>query len=525
MPDAALTPVSVPDASRPGDPAPLPFEPLLAINAGQLADDSQSAQCHGKRIGILIVTYNAVTTLTTVLKRITPNVWANVEEIAVFDDASQDSTYELAMGIKALRQLPKLAVLKHERNLGYGGNQKAGYRYFMEKGFDIVVLLHGDGQYAPEILAQIYQPLVAGQADAVFGSRMMKTYGGPLKGGMPLYKYAGNRILSVFENAALGLNLTEFHSGYRAYSLAALRRIDFSRMTDDFHFDTEIIIKLHHQGFRISEVPIPTYYGTEICYVNGIKYARDVFRAVRRYRRTCRSVARYPEFAEYFVHYPIKQSRYSSHDCVLRMAGSNQTVLDLGCGGGSFAAELAKGGNRVTGVDLPPQPAHPDAFEQYFSADLDQGLAPLTAALGGKRFDRVLLMDVLEHLPSDRRVLQECRALLEPGGQLIVSLPNIANITTRLALLFGQFNYTERGLLDRTHVRFFTRKTARRFLEQNGYAILEERMTVMPVELTLGLKPTGLAMKMISPVLAALTRVLPGLFGYQILLAARPANP
>lgn len=499
----------------------LPYEPFPAFQAGPLQDDSELAQCHGKRIGILIVTYNAVTTLTKVLKRITPNVWENVEEIAVFDDASQDDTYALAMGIKTLRRLPKLIVLKHEKNLGYGGNQKAGYRYFMEKGFDIVVLLHGDGQYAPEILAHLYQPIVAGKADAVFGSRMMKTYGGPLKGGMPLYKYLGNRILSVFENAALGLNLTEFHSGYRAYSLAALRKIDFSNMTDDFHFDTEIIIKLHHQGLHISEVPIPTYYGSEICYVNGMKYARDVFRAVRRYRRTCRAVARYPEFAEYFVHYPIKHSRYSSHDYVRRMVGNNREVLDIGCGGGDFAAELKKNGNRVTGVDLLPEALNRDAFAQYFSADLDRGIGSVIASLSGKRFERVLLLDILEHLRAPESILKDCRALLDRNSQLIVSVPNIANITVRLMLLFGQFNYTERGILDRTHVRFFTRKTARRLLEQNGYQIVEVRATVMPLELVLGLSPDSLPMKVITGVLAGVTKLLPGLFGYQTVLVAR----
>src|SRR5580704_18318399 len=103
------------------DVAALPFEPLPAFQAGPLQNEEELAKCDGKRIGILIVTYNAVTTLTKVLKRITPSVWANVEEIAVFDDASQDATYELAMGIKALRQLPKLIVLKHDQNLGYGG--------------------------------------------------------------------------------------------------------------------------------------------------------------------------------------------------------------------------------------------------------------------------------------------------------------------------------------------------------------------------------------------------------------------
>jgi 2-polyprenyl-3-methyl-5-hydroxy-6-metoxy-1,4-benzoquinol methylase len=502
--------------------APLPFDPLPVFQ-GPLQNEAESATCNGKRIGILIVTYNAVTTLTKVLKRITPDVWANVEEIAVFDDASQDSTYELAMGIKTLREIPKLTVLTHRENLGYGGNQKAGYRYFMDKGFDAVVLLHGDGQYAPEILSHLYRPIVMGKADAVFGSRMMKNYGGPLKGGMPLYKYVGNRILSVFENTALGLNLTEFHSGYRAYSLDALRKIDFTHMTDDFHFDTEIIIKLNHQDFTISEVPIPTYYGTEICYVNGMKYAKDVFRAVRRYKTTCRSVACHPEFREYFVHYPIKHSKDSSHDYARRLVGSNQEVLDIGCGEGILASEIKQNGNRVTGIDLLPVAEHQGDLEQYFSADLDQGIQPVIQALEGKRFDRVLLLDILEHLHRPETILVECHQVLGPSGQLIVSLPNVANITVRLMLLFGRFSYTERGLLDRTHLRFFTRKTARKLLEDNGYSVLRQEATVMPIELVLNMSPKNLFLRFSNRVLALFTRMFPGLLGYQTVLVARKA--
>ncbi|HEX6897602.1 MAG TPA: bifunctional glycosyltransferase/class I SAM-dependent methyltransferase [Bryobacteraceae bacterium] len=498
----------------------LPFEPAPAFRVSNLQDDTPFAANRGKRIGILIVTYNAVTTLTKVLKRITPNVWRNVEEIAVFDDASQDATYELAMGIKALRGISKLQVLSHPKNLGYGGNQKAGYRYFIEKGFDVVVLLHGDGQYAPEILSHLYHPLVTGEADAVFGSRMMKNYGGPLKGGMPLYKYAGNRILTAFENRALGMHLTEFHSGYRAYSLAALRQLDFSRMTDDFHFDTEIIIKLNHQGFHIKEVPIPTYYGDELCYVDGMKYARDVARAVRRYEQTCRSVNCYPEFQEYFVHYPIKHSRYSSHYYARLLTGANHDVLDIGCGEGFFAAELAKSGNRISGVDDRIVPAN-DVFEQYFSADLDHGIGPVVTQLNGKRFDRVLLLDVLEHLKSPEQILQQVHSTLKREGAAIVSLPNIANIVVRLMLLFGRFNYQQRGLLDKTHLRFFTRKTARRLLEENGYIIERERYTVIPIELVLGWSEKNIALRFLNRVLAAATWLMPGLFGYQIIFVAR----
>jgi 2-polyprenyl-3-methyl-5-hydroxy-6-metoxy-1,4-benzoquinol methylase len=503
----------------------LPFEPLPALRQGALPDDGPLAANCGSRIGILILTFNAVTTLTKVLKRITPNVWRNVEEIAVFDDASQDATYELAMGLKAFRQLEKLQVLSHSKNLGYGGNQKAGYRYFMEKGFDIVVLLHGDGQYAPEILSHLYHPIVADEADAVFGSRMMKSYGGPLQGGMPLYKYAGNRILTTFENHALRMNLTEFHSGYRAYNLHVLRNIDFSHMTNDFHFDTEIIIKLQHQGYRIKEVPIPTYYGDEICYVNGLRYARNVAQAVRRYKQTRRSVQCFPEFQEYFVHYPIKQSKSSSHDYARRMVGSNQDVLDIGAGEGFFAAELAGNGNRISGIDNRLVPAETARFEQYFTADLEDGIAPVVQQLGGKRFDRVLVLDVLEHLRHPEQILRQSHEVLKREGLLIASLPNIANIYVRLMLLFGRFDYAERGLLDKTHVRFFTRKTARRLLESNGYSILEEKQTVIPLELVFGWSPENLLMKALNRILAFATWMLPGLFGYQMMYVARSAQP
>lgn len=271
-------------------------------SAGELpgATEAATIATRGLRIGILVVAYNAVSTLVGVLNRIPQAVWEHIEEVAVFDDASHDSTYELAVGYKTLADQYKLQIFRNAENLGYGGNQKAGYAYFMEKGFDAVVLLHGDGQYAPEILHHLYAPIVEGRADAVLGSRMMRAYGSPLAGGMPLYKFVGNKILSAIENRYLGMNLTEFHSGYRAYSLHALRNIAMGAMTDDFHFDTEIIIKLHHQGYRIAEVPIPTYYGNEICHVNGMKYAWDVVRAVRRYRAALRGSQCSPEFAEYF---------------------------------------------------------------------------------------------------------------------------------------------------------------------------------------------------------------------------------
>jgi glycosyltransferase involved in cell wall biosynthesis len=173
--------------------------------------------------------------------------------------------------------------VRHEKNLGYGGNQKNGYRWAIEHDYDIVVLLHGDGQYAPEVIGELIDPLARSEADAVFGSRMMRR-GEARRGGMPLYKYVGNKILTAFQNSVAGLDLTEWHSGYRAYSVAALRELGFDGYSDGFNFDTEIILGLADRRLRITEVAIPTFYGDEVCCVNGLAYARDVVRDVLRHR-------------------------------------------------------------------------------------------------------------------------------------------------------------------------------------------------------------------------------------------------
>ncbi|MBV8550919.1 MAG: glycosyltransferase [Acidobacteriaceae bacterium] len=514
--------MNLPTATPPHETLPrltLPFEPLPQFRQSALEESPERADNCGKRIGIFIVAYNAITTLDRVLKRITPDVWRNVEQVVVFDDASSDATYELAVGIQAMTRLPKLRVLKNPRNLGYGGNQKAGYRYFIEQGFDIVVLLHGDGQYAPELLSHMYAPLVRGEADAVFGSRMMKDFGGPLKGGMPLYKYAGNRLLTVFENRALGLNLTEFHSGYRAYNVHALAQIRLDKLTNDFHFDTEIIIKLHHQNFRIKEVPIPTFYGDEICRVNGMKYARAIVHAVRRYTETSRAVRSYPEYEEYFVPYAIKRSRYSSHYYASRLIGTGQRVLEVGCGDGAFGAHLARARNQVTGVDSDPKACADGAYENVVRTDLEKGLAPISPKSDGA-FDRILVLDRLEHLREPAALLEDCRRLIGPRGKLILSVPNGVNFTVRLMVLFGMFQYSDRGILDWSHLRFFTAKTIRKLVEKYGYRVTATHFTIIPVERVIPMRPESGLLRLASHFLRALNVIAPGLFAYEIILVA-----
>src|SRR6185503_396511 len=222
------------------------------------------------RVLIFIVAYNAERTIEGVLARIPASLSDEYEvEILAIDDSSADRTFEIGQRIKTTGSLPfPLHVLFNPRNQGYGGNQKIGYHYAIKNKFDFVALLHGDGQYAPEALPELLRPLSLGDADAVFGSRLLSR-GAALKGGMPLYKFVGNRILSWLQNRLLHSHLSEFHSGYRLYSVTALEKLPFDRNTNDFHFDTEIIIQLLNTGQRIKELPIPTYYGDEICHVNG----------------------------------------------------------------------------------------------------------------------------------------------------------------------------------------------------------------------------------------------------------------
>jgi glycosyltransferase involved in cell wall biosynthesis len=224
------------------------------------------------RIGILVVAYNAESTLRGVLDRIPADGLAKVEEIVVFDDASQDRTFEVGESLQNRYHGVKLSIFRNPINLMYGGNQKRGYQYAIGRGLDVVLLLHGDGQYAPEVMQSLLTPLETGQADLVMGSRMLVP-GAALAGNMPRYKYVGNRILTWVQNWLVGMNLTEFHSGYRAYSLRALRQVPLERLTSNWHFDTQIILEFQKRGFRIVEVPIPTYYGDEICRVNGMTYA------------------------------------------------------------------------------------------------------------------------------------------------------------------------------------------------------------------------------------------------------------
>lgn len=225
------------------------------------------------RVAIYIPAFNAESTLVKVLDRIPAGLKAQVAEVFVVDNHSTDNTHGVVEDYRERHGLRNLEVIRNARNMGYGGSQKVAYQRCIEKGYGCVAMLHGDAQYAPELLETLIEPVLRRQTDMMFGSRMS---GHPLKGGMPLIRYLGNRVLTMMQNFVLGTSLSEFHSGYRVFSVEALRKIPFEHFSSDYHFDTEMIILHHDRGFRISEMPIPTFYGEEKNYVNIWHYGWKV---------------------------------------------------------------------------------------------------------------------------------------------------------------------------------------------------------------------------------------------------------
>ncbi len=465
-----------------------------------------------KRIGVLVVAYNAASTLAKVLDRIPKEIRPEIEEVIVSDDHSDDSTYLVGLGYQQVSDLP-ITLIRQPANLGYGGNQKAGYDLAIEHGLDIVVMLHGDGQYAPESLPDIVAPLIAGEADAVFGSRIM-IKGAARKGGMPLYKYVGNRILSRFENAALGTNLSEFHSGYRAYSVSALKQIPFERNSNGFNFDTQIIIQLHDAGMRVAEVPIPTYYGDEICYVDGIGYAADVTKDVVAYRLQKAGFGDGSRIA-LSEEYQLKPSEDSSHGRISTLLKSKppSTVLDLGCSSGLLSARLREMGHRVTGVDVIEIAGVADRTDTFVRADLNEGIPPEV----GKDFDIVLAADVLEHLVNPGALMSQIRNVIAPGGVALFCVPNIAHWYPRLRSTLGMFDYDQRGILDSTHLRFFTRRSIRKLVERQGFKVQRIECVGLPLD---ALGVIGTKIHVLRLVDSLLLDLWPTMFGYQFIVEA-----
>ena len=225
---------------------------------------------NGKKIVVVLPAYKAAQTIERTYKEIPFDI---VDDVVLVDDHSPDNTVEVGaqLGIKH--------IIRHEVNKGYGGNQKSCYAKALEIGADIVIMVHPDYQYTPKLIHAMSSIIAYDVYPVVLGSRILGN--GALKGGMPMYKYIFNRCLTLFENIVIGQKLSEYHTGYRAFSAEVIRSIDFSHNSDDFVFDNEMISQIFMNGYQIAEVTCPTKYFEEASSINfsrSMKYGWEVLR-------------------------------------------------------------------------------------------------------------------------------------------------------------------------------------------------------------------------------------------------------
>lgn len=215
-----------------------------------------------RKIIVVMPAYNAEKTLEKTYRDIPKGV---VDEVLVVDDDSRDKTADVAKRLK-------LPIFVHEKNLGYGGNQKTCYSKALERKADIIVMIHPDYQYDATRTHEMVQPILDGRVDIMLGSRIRSRVEA-LAGGMPLYKYMSNRFLTILENIVLGLNLSEYHTGFRAFSRKVLKTVPYKKFSNDFVFDQEILIVAHVLGFSMGEIPVPVRYFPE---ASSINFSRSI---------------------------------------------------------------------------------------------------------------------------------------------------------------------------------------------------------------------------------------------------------
>ncbi|MDO9307745.1 MAG: glycosyltransferase family 2 protein [Deltaproteobacteria bacterium] len=244
---------------------------------------------NGKKIIVILPAYNAAKTLEQTWKEIP---FEYVDDLILVDDASRDNTVEEAhrLGIR---------TIVHTANRGYGGNQKTCYREALALGADIVVMLHPDYQYTPRLIPAIASMIAWGEFDVVLASRILGV--GALKGGMPLYKYVFNRVLTLAENLLLGQKLSEYHTGYRAFTRQVLEKLPLEKNSDDFVFDNQMLAQVTWNGFRIGEVSCPTRYFTDASSINfrrSVIYGLGVLATSLQYRLSKLGIIHFDIFSD-----------------------------------------------------------------------------------------------------------------------------------------------------------------------------------------------------------------------------------
>jgi len=474
-----------------------------------------------KKVLLLIVCYKAQSSITSVLERIPQNIWKNEHyhtESLIIDNVSQDKTFNIAEEYASKHPEWNITILYNPKRQGYGSNQKLGYFYAIRGGFDIIVVMHEEGRHAPEHLDRMIMPIVDNETDAVFSSEMIQ-FMDIFKNKEVFCKWFSNQILTCVKNKIIRSKLSEFHGNHRAYNVHVLKTIPFKHNSNDYDFDTDIIIQLTDKKKSVQEIPIPIFYGNEISLRQRIPNAFKEIQSCILSRVIKYGIYYHPKFdyePDSNYRYREKFGYPSSQQFAFDQVPHGATVIDIGCGPGFMAEKLNSKKVKTASIDLQIQYRMKEHSWKSIKADVEK--YDFDEEFG--KVDHILALDIIEHLKSPERLLTVLRKRFSKDApKLIITTGNIGFFPIRLGLLFSSFNYGKRGILDMDHTRLFTFSTLQKTLEMNGYEIKNKIGIPAPFPLATGNGRLSYILLLINQALIFISK---SLFSYQIAIIAKP---
>ena len=469
---------------------------------------------------LVLLAHHAQGRIARVLDRVPKEVLDSTRwDLLLIEDPSGREAACTAREWMAAHGFERALIFVSPVDLGYGEIQKVALRHALDRGYELVVVLPADGQYPPEDLHRFAEVYDRDGADVILASRFGD--GSSDRTNVPLIPRIGNKVVTWFQNRLCGERLSEYHTGFRAYSSAFLSRVPFEFDANDYEFDTDVLLQAFYANARVVELHTEVEYDNRVRSMGRARYAWRVLSASLGYRLHRMGVFCSLKFrgAKPVLYKDKTAVLYSSHAaalaCVRRL--DPRTLLDLGCGPGFVASRCEGMGVRVTGVDT--EDPLPDTMTRFVRRDLDDEFTE-----DAFEYDVVLLLDVIEHLHHPERFLVGLRNRSESLGRstrnarLVLSTPNVAFAAVRLNLLLGRFSYAERGILDIDHKRLFTRSTLLRVLRDCGYEV--ESVSAIGVPFAAVIPGSiGVAASWCADRLAWL---MPRLFAFQFLVVARP---
>ena len=413
-----------------------------------------------------------------------------------------------------------IEVTRYSLNLGYGGDQKVVYKSIADVESGVVVVINGERRFSVDLINKIAQPIICGDADVVLGNSQIAKNNSSAKNVLPINRNF-SRFSTFINNFLGGTKFLDWHSGYRAYSTASLNSINFVECPNGFSFDTDVLLQMNSAGFRIAEVTIDTPSGLSKLRKIRFTTALSSLMTVVRHRL---KIMGFSSSNVMRASYRFKFNEYSSHSKLREVLQniSKSRILDLGCADGQLSEVAASLGHKVTAVDIEEAPKFTNRIT-FFQCDLENGLPN---NLTGK-FDVVLCADVLEHLRKPDIMLFKLLPKLSDNGMILVSIPNFGHWYPRIRTFIGRFDYDARGILDQTHLRFFTRNSFTKMATKAGYKVKRIAVTGTPFEVMLREAPQRrfswtFLISTLSNFDRMFCKIRPTLFGYQFIFELTP---